>query len=351
LDSKKLIAAVVVALFCVTAYAYVDVGDEADAASNTYEVYVEVINANGHVAKTAYVYFESEADNAKFCEAATKAFADAGLAKLEMIYNLEKGSISVKYDGSGNSATYVSDGKQWVAVADTTKDYINSNKIGLAVGTGYISEEVYDSLPLVEQVYWQETGWGAGTDWAYMKVLEVNGSYGKIMDYKVNMTMIDDDLIKTSSDSFKFTCENEPSAWCYALNEAVKGNSIFSKVSASYAAGFISILFGDSMNNATYVKTDGKWVSVEDTAKSYLSGSDLDFELKNGYISKEKFDKLSSSEQKNWQETGMGYGFDYMRLPPSSSGDNTMMYIIIAVVVIVVIAAAAFFFMKKKQTA
>jgi hypothetical protein len=105
------------------------------------------------------------------------------------------------------------------------------------------------------------------------------------------------------------------------------------------------------MNTASWVKEDNKWVSVTDTAKQYVADSESDFELQNGFISTEKYNKLSSSEQKNWQETGMGYGYDYQRLPASSSGDNTMLYIIIAVVVIVVIAAAAFFFMKKKSTA
>ncbi len=347
MDSKKLIAAVVVALFCVTAYAYVDAGDASDAASKTYEGYVEVVNANGKVTNAVYVYFESEAENAKFCEAANKAFADAGLSKLVMVYNLEKGSISVKYDESGNNACYYSDGKSWVSIQDTGKEYINNSKFGLAVGNGYISEETYDSLSIVDQANWTYVGWGYGYD--YMKLLEVAGSYGKIMDYKINVTMIDNDLVKTTSDVIKFTCENEPSAWCYALNKAVQGNSIFSKLVATYAGVYISITFDGGFNNATYVKTDGKWVGVDDTVKSYTSGSDLDFELKNGYISADQYSKLSSSEQKCWQSSGMTGGYEYMRVPGASSGDNTMLYIIIAVVVIVVIAAAAFFFMKKKN--
>lgn len=344
----------VAAAFCIVAFASVDLGNASDAASGTYEVYVEVIDAKGTVTDTTFVYFESDADNAKFAEAANKAFAAAGLIKLKFEVD-EKYGLKVAYDGSGINATYYSDGKAWVAVADGNKDYIEHAKIGLAVGYGYISEEVYAELTVDQQAYWEPTIWGAGTQYAYMKELEVAGTYGKIVEFKVNLTMIDDDLIKTSSEVIKFTCENEAAAWCYAFNKAVKGNSIFSKTSAEYSiAGSISIWFGDSFTNATYEKVSGKWVAVEDTAKSYTSGNELDFELKNGYISAAQYGKLSASEQKNWQDSGMTGDYAYMRVPSassSSSGDFPVVYVVVAIVAIVIIACAAYYLMKNKKTA
>ena len=347
LDSKKYVAAVVVALFCVAAYVSI-VSDDTDAASKNYELYVEILGDDHILDEFVYVYFESEADNEKYCAAATKALADAGYSDVTL--EIGKYGVSVKYKGDGNNSTWYSDGKSWVSVSKSAEDYINNTKAGAAVNNGWIDEEAYEELPVSEQIFWKEDTYMAGY---YQKILEAPGTTGEIKEYKVNLSIINDNLVDYEAKTIKFSSENTATAWVSAFNQATKalGNSIFSKTKAVYALGFVSISYGDNMNTASWVKEDNKWVSVTDTAKQYVADSESDFELQNGFISTEKYNKLSSSEQKNWQETGMGYGYDYQRLPASSSGDNTMLYIIIAVVVIVVIAAAAFFFMKKKSTA
>ena len=353
MDDKKVFAMAVAAVFCIAAFASINFGDASDAASSTYEIYVEIVDDNCIVTRTAYVYFESDADNAKFMEAANKAFESADLANLK--FDDSHGWISVEYDGSGDSACYYSNGKEWKEVNETSKDYIGNHKIGLAVGNGTISKEVYDALTPADQAHWEFKDGGDYDDY-YMKKLEAPGVFDKIINYKVNLTLIDDDLIKTTGpQEISFKSENEPLAWCYAFNKAVKSYTIYYKTEASYTDG-ITIKFGESNANAAYVKVSGKWeaVKVTEIDKTFLSGSELDFELNHGLISAADFNKLTASEQKNWQKSDVVGGYDYMRMPSASSGssggsDNTVIYIVVAVVVIALIAAAAYYVVKKKN--
>ena len=347
LDSKKMILTIAAALACFAAFAVIAFEDSSDAATKTYEMYVEVVDESGTVSDVHYVYFESEVDNAKYAEAATKALSDAGLGLMTVTFNSEKNRINIKYDESGNNACYYSDGTDWVQVATSETDYINNAKLGFAVGNGYIPEETYEELSEYEQGYWYETGWGG--NYAYMKILETPGTFDKILDYTVNMTIIDDNLTKTTKQTFKFKSDNEPTAWCATIIAAIPENSVFAPFDAIFGGTYISIAFDGSFNNATYYKDGGKWVAVTDSATQYTSGAELDFELKNGYISTEKYNGLSSSEQKCWEETGMGFGYDYMRIAGAtpSSGDNTLLYVGIAIAVIIIIIVAVVFIKKK----
>lgn len=337
------------ALFCVTAFAII-AADSSDAASTeNYEIYVEVIDSNCSVSETAFVYFESEKDMAKFADAATAAFKAAGLSQLKMVYDKDLSSITVYYGDSFFNACYLSEKDKWVAV-ENTADYITHSKIALAVDHGYIDEATYEALPDAQKAYWEE----AWED-SYMKIPEATAKVGTMTDYVVNLTMIDDNLIKTTTEVIKFTSENNAWAWCYGLKAAIPNNSIFTKLEFTKISDeAIYLIFDGSYSNATYVKEKGEWVGVTKTAQQYTSGNEVDFELKNGYISVEKYNGLSSAEQKNWKESGMSGGYEYQRLPAaskSSSSDFPIIYVVVAIVAILLIACAAYYLMKNKKTA
>ena len=351
MDNRKIMTAAVVAMFCLAAFAFILGGDSYDAADKkTYELYLEIIEDDGTVSNTAYVYFDSEADNEKYAAAANAAFVAAGLSDITVTIS-QSGGIWFNYK-DGSNATFYSDGTKWVDVAKTEKDFIENTKACAALGNGYISEDVYDELSDLDKTMWKETGWGGA--YAYIKIPEDAGTFDKILNYTVNMTLIDDDLVRTTADTITFQSENTPDAWCYAINNAVKGNSVFSKLEAT-AGLFLTITFDGSYSNATYYKADGKWVDSMDPATDYVSGAELDFELKNGYISEEKYNALSKGQKECWKKTDMGGDYTYQRLAQatpgsdSSGNDNTMLYIGIAIVVIVIIAAGVFFFVKKKN--
>ncbi len=352
MDSKKIIAASVVALFCVTAYAII-AADSSDAASTeNYEIYVEIIGTNGSVNDAAFVYFESEKDPAKFVDAANAAFKAAGLTNLKLFYD---DWIGIEYEAGGNdiNGSYFSDGSKWVTVSDTTSEYLSHSKLAMVVDNGYIDTATYAAVPVEEQANWNETGYG--DPYAYIKIPAATAKTGAMTEYEVNLTMIDDDLIKTTTEVIKFTSENNAWAWCYGLKAAISNNSIFTKLEFSKISDeAIYLIFDGSNSNATYVKEKGEWVGVTKTAQQYTSGNEVDFELKNGYISTEKYNGLSSAEQKNWKESGMSGGYEYQRLPAaskSSSSDFPIIYVVVAIVAILLIACAAYYLMKNKKTA
>ncbi len=350
MDSKKIVAAAVVALFCFTAYACV-VTDDADAASKKYELYVEILDDDHILDDYVYVYFESEADNEKYCAAATKALADAGYSDVTL--EVGKYGVSVKYKGDGNNSCWYSDGKSWVSVSKGAEDYINHTKAGVAVNNAWITEEEYEELPVTEQIYWKEDTYMAGY---YQKLLESEGVTGEIKDYKVTLALIKDNLVDVSSTTIKFSAENIATAWVCAFNQAVEAlgdNSIFADTEAIYAAGFLSIIYGDSLFTASWVKESGKWVSVSDTGKQIPAATESDFELKNGWISAEQYNKLSDDEKKNWTTDEQMGGF-YQRIATaskSSSSDFPIIYVVVAIVAILLIACAAYYLMKNKKTA
>ena len=351
MDSKKIIAAAVVALFCFTAYACV-VTDDADAASKKYELYVEILGDDHIVSDYVFVYFESEADNEKYCVAANKALADAGYSKVKLEVN-SSGGVSVKYDTSKNSSTWYSDGKNWQPVAKMEEDFINNTKAGAAVNGGWINQEAYDELPITEQAYWKEdTQYMPGN---YQKVPQVPAS-GEIKEYKVWLTIISDDLVKTETTTIKFSADNNAAAWVSAFNQATKalGNSVFAKAVAYFdGESYIGVELGDEPNTSSWAKENGKWVSVSETAKQYVADSEIDFELQNGWISADQYNKLSDDQKKNWvlNETMGGYYQRIASASNSSSGDFPIIYVVVAIVAILLIACAAYYLMKNKKTA
>lgn len=352
MDGKKIIAATIVAVFCFAAVAVAVNSEQSDAATKTYEIYVEVINDDAQLVTSNYVFFESEPDNQKYCEAANVAFEKIGLGALTLGVN-DKGGVWVKFGESGGyNKCYYSNEQAWESISKTEKDYIDHTKIGLAVGNGYIGTATYEALSPAEQIFWHETGMGDDYGpYAYEKILEAPGKLETIKEYTVNLEIVENDLMKVNAQKFKFKSESIADAWVDAFNAAVTGNSIFSKTHANCLGEFISITYDDNMNTACYYKDGSKWVSVENT-KSYLSGSELSFELKNGFISAEKYNALPSGEKKCWQESKMGAGYEYQRIPgasPGSDSDNTMLYVGIAIAVVIVLVAVAFFVIKKKN--
>jgi len=349
LESKKIIAAAVVALFCVTAFACI-VGDDSDAASKNYELYVEILDDEHIVSDFVYVYFESEADNEKYCEAATAAFAAAGYSDI----TLEVGNygVSVKYKGSGNNSCWYSNGMSWVTVSSGSEDYINHVKAGVAVNNGWIGDEEYEELPEYEKVNWQEDQYMPGY---YQKILEAPGAAGAIKEYTSYLTVIDDDLVTFKTTSISFKAEDNISAWIYGFNAATKalGNSIFAKVKVTYAMGYVSVSYGDSGNTACWVKEGKNWVSVTEPAKEYAAASETDFELQNGWISEEQYNGLEKGQQAFWVEDSMMKGW-YQRIATGEIveevADLLVIGVIAAIIIIAIIIVLIVVFVKKKKT-
>lgn len=352
LDSKKLIAAVVVAMFCVTAYAVIDTGDASDAASKKYELYVEILGDDHTVKDYAFVYFESEADNEKYCEAANSALSKAGYGDVKLA--LSEYGISVTYKDDFNSSTWYSNGDVWVPVSKTESDYIDNAKSGLAVNGGWIDQETYDDLPAYEQSNWASDSAMPGY---YQKVVEAPAKVGEIKDYFVYLTVVANDLVSIEVQSIEFKAENNYAAWVFAFNQATKalGNSIFAKVNAAYFDGYIMISYGENANTASWVKESKKWVSVSDSVKQYTSGNTLDFELQNGWITEAQYKGLPESEQAFWVKDSSGMGDYYQRMASGELVDDVLDFVLIAgiifLVVVVVIVVVIIVIAKKKKSA
>jgi len=171
------IAYVFVTVLAVFALGAITLAPSVEAAElsgpNTYTVYVEVVEPNGVVSDHVTVSFVCLPDNASFAAAATQAFAAKGIP-----LTVEESSygITMSYDGNLNIACWYADGDQWEIITDTSYQYVQSSTIGLAVKTGFISEEVYKALPDADKVKWVENEWGAGSEWAYMKCPDLSPS-------------------------------------------------------------------------------------------------------------------------------------------------------------------------------
>lgn len=287
-------------LFCATAL--ICVADSDSYADKTnYELYVEVLNDNHIVSDVYYVYFESEADNEKYIEAANAAINNAGIAGLELVMG-KYGGISIKYNDSSNNSSWYSNGMIWTKVSKTSEDYINNTKAGVAVNNAWIDQEAYDALPESEKVHWQADEYMADS---YQKKLEAPGTLGTVTNYFIFLNIVQDDLVSCEATTIEFKAENNYSAWVYGFNTATKSiiDSDFNNVKASYSHGMIEVDYGDNANTAAWVQKGSKWVFVENTI-DYLSGDWVDFELKNGWITAEQYDGLAKSEKKFWEADG-----------------------------------------------
>ena len=131
----------------------------------TSHIFVEIIDANGKDTSTKWVEFTTLKTLTSFVANANTAFVNNGLSKLTF-----SSSGWVTYDGSYSNATYYAKDKKWVAVGSDASDYLNET-VALAVGNGYISDAVYNTLSDADKETWMESGSGAGS-WAYQKVIQ-----------------------------------------------------------------------------------------------------------------------------------------------------------------------------------
>ncbi|MBQ5342271.1 MAG: hypothetical protein J6Z24_02295, partial [Oscillospiraceae bacterium] len=122
-----------------------------------YHVFVEVISATGSVDSSKWVNFEGYKTVWGFVSAANLAFKADGLEKL-VTSSANGSSISVKYDGSGNThSCYSNDGK-WVHVEDTGLRYTESDSITFAVVHGFIGTDVYNAMSDDDKKGWESSG-------------------------------------------------------------------------------------------------------------------------------------------------------------------------------------------------
>ena len=343
--SKKIIVAAVVALFCATTFASLAGG--ADAAKNNYVIYGEVIDDDLEVSDYFYVYFSSEADNEKYIEAANAAFKAAGVPAT---FEMGKYGPSCKYDGDGNTSCFVSDGKTVVPVAKSSEDYINNPKAAFSFVNGWISTEEYEALDPVEQLNWMVDAYGMGAQ----KIPEC-GASATVKDYIAYLTLIKDDLVSWEATAITFSAAQEPVAWCYAFNQATKalGNDVFADCKVYYEAStnYIGVDF-DGMT-ATWVKDGKDWKKTTVTGTEYINAKEVDFELKNGWISEAQYKTLSEKEQKNWTTDAMLGGY-YMRNATGEVVEEAISMMLIigvigALILAVIIAIVLITVVRKKS--
>ena len=356
--NKKTLAIAAVAMFCLSAVAVVLAIDDssADDEKKTYNMFVEIINADGHtVAKTTWVRFTCDATNESLVEEASKAIAATpGLEKMSI--TLGKYGPSVSYTGGhGSSCFYEKDG-DWARVSKGSENYLSTTTIGFAVNYGYIDTATYEALTTEQKALWTadpypSAGWEYYLTAPAAKVSDVP----ELMERHLYVEIINaEGKVDTTKwieyDSYK-TLDGFISATTLALaaNELDKV-----KATESMYGGVWWTYDGAGLSTSYYAK-DGEWKSVEDTTADYVNNDTISLATNHGTISKAVFDALSSDEQKNWKYTEWGGDYDYAKIiTESTTGykpaekNNLVLYIVIGVVAVVAIAAIAFFLMKKK---
>ena len=123
MDSKisKVIAAMVVAAFCVTAFAVIFTSDDSSADGTvTQKMYVEMVGADGLYTDSQWLIFEFDGTADDFVAKANAELARVGLSKLVFTHAEGSDYISGKYDGSGNMATYFEKDGNWTKTNKTT---------------------------------------------------------------------------------------------------------------------------------------------------------------------------------------------------------------------------------------
>ena len=354
--TSKLVALMIVSLFCVTAFAVVFSEDTAAADTKTYRIYVEVIDDDGTVETAEWVKFNSEATNEAWAKAATAAMKAYGIA--DVTFTVNDGGIWVNSAAPGYNATYYAEGEKWVSITDIKTQYVEKTVIGMAVQNGYISETVYNDLsPESEKANWTYVGYGG--DYDYMKLLEAKANaYPESMTYHIFIEIIKEDGTVESSKWVNFDSDKTAAAFVASANKAFADNGLSKVVLTKSGTTYISVKYDGSGNTHSQYAKDGKWVNVSDTAVQYVGNAVLTFAVNHGYIGKDVYNALSDEQKKAWQPGDMGDwpGYEYMRDCKesttgyeSSSGMGIGLYIGIAVAVIVVIALAAFFLLKKPK--
>ena len=277
-------------------YAYTKLVDELV----DYFIYYEVIGDDGRATSSDIVAFSAPRALATYVSAANKALEGTGIT-------ITIGSfVSVKYNGSGGSATYYLDNGEWTKVTSTTTQYHGNESVAFMVGNGYISAEVYNALSDEEKAGYMKSGMTG--DWEYMKLPD---TVSRTVYYEV----IGDDgkVVETSSVSFITFATLD--SYMLSANAALEGTGITFEPS-KYGA---SVKYNGSTNSATYYLSDGEWVQVSKTATQYCGNESVALMVGNGYISADVYNALSDEEKAGYNFTGYGGDYDYMKLPDISA--------------------------------
>lgn len=140
--------------------------------------------------------------------------------------------------------------------------------------------------------------------------------------YTVYIEVINGTGIVSSTEWVQFTSESTNDKLIENANKAF-ANVGLSKVSMAItpAGDYIGITYGASYNNASYYADGDTWKEVVNTTKDYVDNTTWAFVVNNGYISTAVYDALSKDAKAAWSETGMGYGYDYVKLPAAKTTD------------------------------
>ena len=357
---SKIMAIMVVSLFCVTAFVAVVLDDDSSASSTvTHKMYIEIIGGDALVDSTQWIAFESNDTPADFAEKATAAAEKYGLADFKITYSGEGDYLTVSYGNdpatSGNVACfYVKDGA-WTAANKTAQEYPSAEIVGFAVG-GWISKAVYDALTDANKAKYDNTV-GFDDTWYARKILDAKVTDApSIVTYHYFLELFDDKGKVEKSKWVTFDSLQTATSVVVDANQAFKDagwEKATLKLKPDKSA--ISMVYeGGTGNNASAYVKDDKWEHVTDTLDQYVNYTTVCLAYE-GYISSAIYDTLSDSDKENWifdfEWKGTSYYYTKVTEPVNGwekKDNNLVLYIVIGVVAVVAIAAIAFFLMKKK---
>ncbi len=173
----KILAVAVVALFAATAFVAF-AGEETDAANKEYNIYFEVLTADGKVTASDWKSFEYDGTNADWAAKVAplyKEFVQKNASKARDVdaYTVTANStgISFGYDGKPYTywaGTFYNKSGSWSMVFDTSEDYTGSNTASVRVyETGAYGVFIdATELPVgadATKYYSYEASWAPGT--------------------------------------------------------------------------------------------------------------------------------------------------------------------------------------------
>ncbi len=345
----KALTLAIVAMFCLTAViCVIDDKDSSAADSVEHYAYFEIVSEDGLVTSSDWVKFTSTNDAADFVEKANTAFAYYGY-DVKFTYTTY---ITVDYEGYNACYVGSEDGKSWVEVTETQKQYPAAKYLAFSLANGYISEATYANV--ADKTVWKSTGWG--DPYAYIKAPAAKTTDADTHTFPEEYTshifveVIGADGKDTTTKWVEFTTLKTKQSFIANANTAFANNDL-SKLTFS-SSGWVS--YDGSSKNATYYAKDKEWAEVNDSSEYYKNDT-VALAVSNGYITKDVYNALSDSDKKTWKDTTWGDPYAYMKIvdesttgyEPSKSNNNTALIIGI-VVVVAVLAVGIFFFTKKK---
>ena len=337
----KTMTLAIVAMFCITAVVCV-VGDTDTSADDTIDrfLYFEIVNEDGVVVETDWIKFTSTTDPFDFAEKATAAFALYGHPDIGFTVSGE--FITIDFEGATTPAPYVGsdDGKSWVFVNDTSKQYQPAKYIALELDNAYLTEETYEKV--ADKDAWKKTG--TGDPEAYVKIPAemptdaASHEFPKEYTSHVFVEVIGDDGRDVSTQWVEFKAVKTLKSFIYNANKAFVDCGL-SKLEFTSTAW---IIYDGSISNASYYADGKKWVEVGADTNVYLSDS-IALAVGNGYISTDVYNALSDSEKGSWKSTGSsGTAWDYMKIVEEStsgyeSQNGVAVYIAVGMLLVIVI--------------